>query len=70
VQLSAQGDGFVIDRIALRPRAVVPDLDEARSQEIAAPARSDRPLPVAHAGIAKISLAATLGPGSQDKGAD
>jgi osmotically inducible protein OsmC len=69
VQLSAQGEGFVIDRIALRLRAVVPGLDEARFQEIAASARRDCPLSRALAGVATISLAATLDAASQDKGA-
>jgi osmotically inducible protein OsmC len=64
VQLSAQGDGFVIDRIALRMNAVVPGLDGARFQEIAASAKRDCPLSKALAGVPEISLVATLEQGS------
>jgi osmotically inducible protein OsmC len=60
VQLSAQGDGFVIDRIALRLNAAVPGLDDARFQEIAASAKRDCPLSKALAGVPEISLVATL----------
>ena len=61
VQLSVQGEGFVIDRIALRLKAVVPGLDEARFQEIAASAKRDCPLSKALASVPEISLVATLG---------
>ena len=64
VQLSAQGEGFVIDRISLRLTAVVPGLDEARFQEIAASAKRDCPLSKALASVAEISLVATLEQGS------
>ena len=60
VRLSAQGDGFVIDRIALRLTAVVPGLDESRFQEIAATAKRDCPLSRALASVPEISLQATL----------
>ena len=60
MRLSAQGDGFVIDRIALRLTAVVPGLDEARFQEIAATAKRDCPLSRALASVPEISLQATL----------
>ena len=60
VQLSAQGEGFVIDRIALRLEAVVPGLDEARFQEIAASAKRDCPLSQALASVPEINLVATL----------
>jgi len=60
VRLSAQGEGFVIDRIALRLTAVVPGLDEARFQEIAATAKRDCPLSRARASVPEISLQATL----------
>jgi osmotically inducible protein OsmC len=60
VRLSAQGEGFVIDRIALRLTAVVPGLDEARFQEIAATAKRDCPLSRALASVPEISLQATL----------
>lgn len=64
VRLSAQGEGFVIDRIALRLNAVVPGLDEARFQEIAASAKRDCPLSKALASVPEISLLATLQQGS------
>jgi osmotically inducible protein OsmC len=64
VQLSALGEGFVIDRISLRLRAVVPGLDEARFQEIAASAKRDCPLSKALASVPEISLVATLEQGS------
>jgi len=64
VQLSAQGDGFVIDRIALRLNTVVPGLDEARFQEIAAAAKRDCPLSKALASVPEITLVATLEQGS------
>lgn len=64
VRLSAQGDGFVIDRIALKLAAVVPGLDEARFQDIAAAAKRDCPLSKALAGVPEISLVATLEPGT------
>lgn len=60
VRLSAQGEGFVIDRIALRLKATVPGLDEARFQEIAATAKRDCPLSKALASVAEISLQANL----------
>jgi len=60
VRLSAQGEGFVIDRIALRLTAVVPGLDESRFQEIAATAKRDCPLSRALASVPEISLQATL----------
>lgn len=64
VQLSAQGEGYVIDRIALRMQAVVPGLDEARFQEIAESAKRDCPLSKALASVPEISLVATLEEGS------
>ncbi len=64
VRLSAQGDGFVIDRIALRLKAVVPGLDEARFQAIAASAKRDCPLSKALASVAEISLEASLETGA------
>jgi lipoyl-dependent peroxiredoxin len=64
VQLSAQGQGFVIDRIALQLKAVVPGLDEARFQELAAAAKRDCPLSKALASVPEIGLRATLEKGS------
>ena len=60
VRLSPQGEGFVIDRIALTLNAVVPGIDEARFQEIALAAKRDCPLSKALAAVAEISMQATL----------
>lgn len=60
VRLTPQGDGFVIDRIALILKAVIPGIDEAQFQDIALAAKQDCPLSKALAGVAEISLAATL----------
>ena len=64
VRLTPQGEGFIIDRIALTLKATVPGIDEARFQEIALAAKRDCPLSKALASVAEISLQATL-----DKGA-
>ena len=60
VRLSAQGDGFVIDRIALSMKAVVPGIDDARFQEIAHAAKQACPLSKALASVPEITLQATL----------
>jgi osmotically inducible protein OsmC len=60
VRLVAQGDGFIIDRIALRLEADVPGIDEARFQEIAKAAKAQCPLSKALASVPEITLAATL----------
>ena len=60
VRLSKQGDGFVIDRIALKLDATVPGIDEAKFQEIAASAKRDCPLSKALASVPEITLEATL----------
>jgi osmotically inducible protein OsmC len=60
VQLSSEGEGFVIDRIALRLKAVVPGLDEAKFQDLAMSAKKDCPLSKALASVPEISLKATL----------
>jgi len=60
VRLAPQGDGFVIDRIALTLKAIVPGIDEARFQAIAQAAKRDCPLSKALASVAEISLQATL----------
>ena len=64
VRLTPQGDGFIIDRIALILKATVPGIDEAQFQQIALAAKRDCPLSKALASVAEISLRATL-----DKGA-
>jgi lipoyl-dependent peroxiredoxin len=60
VQLSARGEGFAIDRIALHLKAVVPGIDEAKFQEIAETAKRDCPLSKALAGVPEIALVAVL----------
>lgn len=60
VRLTRQGEGFVIDRISLTLKATVPGLDEARFQEIALAAKCDCPLSKALAGVAEITLQASL----------
>ena len=60
VSLAKQGEGFVIDRIALSMEARVPGIDEAKFQEIAAAAKRDCPLSKALASVPEITLQATL----------
>lgn len=60
VRLSKQGEGFIIDRIALTVQAKVPGIDDARFQDMAAAAKRDCPLSKALAGVAEITLQATL----------
>jgi len=62
VRLVAQGDGFLIDRIALTLKAAVPGLDEAKFQEIAQAAKQGCPLSKALASVPEITLSATLAP--------
>jgi len=60
VRLAKQGEGFVIDRIALTMTATVPGIDEAKFQEIAAMAKRDCPLSKALASVPEITLHAAL----------
>ena len=60
VKLVKQGEGFVIDRIALTMQATVPGLDSARFQEIAAAAKRECPLSKALASVPEITLEAVL----------
>ncbi|MCU8006432.1 OsmC family peroxiredoxin [Shewanella sp. SM73] len=60
VRLAKQGEGFVIDRIALTMSAEVAGIDEAKFQEIAAAAKCDCPVSKALAGVEEITLQATL----------
>ena len=62
VRLSKQGEGFAIDRIALTMQAMVPGIDDATFQEIAAVAKRDCPLSKALASVPEITLVATLWP--------
>lgn len=60
VRLSRQGDGFVIDRIALTMEATVPGISDVKFQELAATAKRDCPLSKALASVPEITLVATL----------
>jgi osmotically inducible protein OsmC len=60
VRLAKQGEGFAIDRIALTLQAAVSGIGDAEFQEIAATAKRDCPLSKALAGVAEITLKATL----------
>lgn len=60
VRLVKQGDGFLIDRIALTLDARVPGLDEATFQKLADGAKSHCPLSKALASVPEITLTATL----------
>jgi osmotically inducible protein OsmC len=60
VRLAKQGEGFVIDRIALTMQAAIPGISEATFQEIANAAKRDCPLSRALASVAEITLQATL----------
>ena len=60
VRLAKQGEGFVIDRIALTMEATVPGIDDAKFQEIAAAAKRECPLSKALASVPEITLQATL----------
>lgn len=60
VRLARVGDAFVIDRIALTMQATVPGISDAEFQAIAAGAKRDCPLSKALAGVAEITLLATL----------
>jgi osmotically inducible protein OsmC len=60
VRLVPQGEGFLIDRIALTLEAVVPGIDEAKFQEIAEGAKKACPLSKALASVPEITLEATL----------
>ena len=58
VRLSKDGDGFVIDRIALTLKAKVPGLDDAAFQKLAADAKAHCPLSKALAALPEITLEA------------
>ena len=60
VRLTAEGDGFVIDRIALTLSAVVPGISESQFQEIAEGAKKACPLSRALASVPEITLSAKL----------
>jgi osmotically inducible protein OsmC len=60
VRLVKDGDGFKIDRIALTLQAVVPGIDDAKFQAIAAAAKAGCPLSRALASVPEITLSASL----------
>jgi osmotically inducible protein OsmC len=60
VRLSPQGEGFVIDRIALHLEASVPGLDEPTFTKLANGAKQQCPLSKALASVPEISLTAVL----------
>ncbi|QHI98967.1 OsmC family peroxiredoxin [Xylophilus rhododendri] len=60
VRLAPEGGGFKIDRIALTLDASVPNIDEAKFQEIAQGAKQNCPLSKALASVPEITLTATL----------
>ena len=60
VRLIAQGQGFVIDRIALTMNATVPGLDESQFHRLADIAQRDCPLSKALSSVGDITLEATL----------
>lgn len=60
VRLTKQGDGFLIDRIALTLEATAPGLAEAKFQELAQGAKQNCPLSKALAAVPEITLEAKL----------
>ena len=62
VRLVKDGEGFKIDRIALRLEAVVPGIDDERFQALAQGAKTNCPLSKALASVPEITLEATLKP--------
>jgi osmotically inducible protein OsmC len=62
VRLVKKGNGFLIDRIALRLEANVAGIDEATFQKLAAAAKQDCPLSKALASVPEITLTAIRRP--------
>lgn len=60
VRLVQDGDGFVIDRIALTLTAKVPGMDEDTFQTMAADAKANCPLSKALAAVPEVTLEARL----------
>ena len=60
VRLVQDGPGFKIDRIALEMEAVIPGIDQAKFDELAAGAKAGCPLSKALASVPEITLKATL----------
>ena len=59
-RLVQQGEGFVIDRIALTLDATIPGIDEAKFQELAQAAKAGCPLSKALASVPEVTLTAKL----------
>jgi lipoyl-dependent peroxiredoxin len=60
VRLVKKGGGFLIDHIALKLEASVPNIDEATFQKLATGAKADCPLSKALASVPEITLTAVL----------
>jgi osmotically inducible protein OsmC len=60
VRIVMKDGGFAIDRIALEMNATVPDIDEAKFQELAQGAKAGCPVSKALGGVPEITLKATL----------
>ncbi len=60
VRLVMKDGGFAIDRIALEMSAAVPNIDEAKFQELAQGAKAGCPVSKALGGVPEITLKATL----------
>jgi osmotically inducible protein OsmC len=59
-RLVKKGDGFLIDHIALRLEASIPDIDESTFQKLAAGAKQNCPLSKALASVPEITMSAVL----------
>ncbi len=60
VRLVPQGDGFVIDRIALTLEASIAGIEKAKFQELAEAAKKGCPMSKALSSVPEITLSATL----------
>ena len=60
VRLVQKDGGFLIDHIALKLEASVPNIDEATFQKLAAGAKKDCPLSKALASVPEVTLTAVL----------
>jgi lipoyl-dependent peroxiredoxin len=60
VRLVPKDGGFMIDRIALTLDATIPNIDEAKFQDLATAAKKDCPLSKALASVPEVTLTATL----------
>ena len=60
MRLVKQGEGFLIDRIALRLEAKVPGIDPVQFQKLAQGAKENCPLSKALASVPEIALEAVL----------